>query len=164
MSPAIGGNRGDNILFECPKRESGCPYRPCRSIELRQRSTGNKATTFALERGGRSCCCMDCWAERSAGAGIWKRFPGGTPFLRSICRAMAKTMRRAIWTVPHRLTLVAFLPCWSASSWRKWMWWDAHGVVQSQCFLPPGAQKCDPWCWPLRSIPGQTWVQDGYAS
>lgn len=37
-SPAFRSDRGDNILFECPKRKSGCPQRPCRSRNLRRKS------------------------------------------------------------------------------------------------------------------------------
>jgi pimeloyl-ACP methyl ester carboxylesterase len=60
----------------------------CRLRNLQLRLTENKSITFAPEQGGRFYSCMDCWVDRSAGAGICKRSPRGTLFLPSIYQAM----------------------------------------------------------------------------
>src|SRR6478672_2525114 len=91
-SPAFRSERGDNIVFECPKRKSDCPQRPCRSRNFRQRLMESKSTTLALGQGVHFCCCMDCWADRSAGGETWSRCLNTTRSLLSICRAMVKTM------------------------------------------------------------------------
>jgi hypothetical protein len=163
-NPAIRSDRGDNILFECPKWKSGCPPRPCRSRNLQLRLMENRSITSVLEQGGRFYSCMDCWVDRSAGGGICKRSLRGTLFLPSIYRAMVKAMRRAILTALCRHRRPAFRPCWNALNWKKLMWWDPPGAEQSQCFLPPKALKCVHWYCPRRSIPGQTLAQDGYGS
>ena len=158
-SPAFRSDRGDNILFECPKRKSGCPQRPCKSRNLRRRSMESKSTTHAS---GQAVHFAAAWI---AGRIVLLAAEYGSALTapHRLCSRSAGPWRKrcaeAMWTVPCRHRRTAFCPLWSVLGCKKWMSWDARGVVQSQCFLPPRAQKCVPWCWLRRSIPGQLWAR-----